>query len=470
MDCIDVPLECQSLRRELRLELKEHRGDRHFPAPELNQQLTRMVVKQLLGADAEGTRGWPPHMGICSAAPGLQGCSQICTCWLRLPSFYLITTKPLHDAGARSQDELEMLPNGLRTSGPALHPELSEDGVHKRSPSAGPSVSASLADMLLSEDEGSDAAEEQPAGAAAGSMQALEGLGRPAAAMVPQQVPRAAGAHETGFQPASEPPPAGAVKSGAAAAPTANSGSQAGGPHQQQQGAGSPTANVPVPPRATADGAQPAAAAAQAPAEGPSGAPSAALFQEQDTEGRQGQPLLPPSEASTAAPQTLPLQELLSARAPRQASPRPQQVPKPPPPPGKRKGARPPAAPLVVQRFDQYFREVMAPMRQRCRQRRLATRVDPAAVPFAIKAGSLYALFCLHQTQPGKTNVYMPTEVRCNACTDELSGKGCCCTDPHPQACCIVLHRGCTSTCHLAENAGSVPCPACLSQVASVPG
>lgn len=57
MNCVDVPLECQSLRRELRLELRGDRGDRHFPAPELNQQLTRMVVKQPLGADAEGMMG-----------------------------------------------------------------------------------------------------------------------------------------------------------------------------------------------------------------------------------------------------------------------------------------------------------------------------------------------------------------------------------------------------------------------------
>ena len=67
MDCVDVPLECQSLRRELRLELKEDRGERHCPAPELNQQLTRMVVKQLLGADAEGTRGCRSHIVVPAA-------------------------------------------------------------------------------------------------------------------------------------------------------------------------------------------------------------------------------------------------------------------------------------------------------------------------------------------------------------------------------------------------------------------
>lgn len=240
-----------------------------------------------------------------------------------------------------------------------------------------------------------------------------------------------------GVQPASDPLHASAVKSGAAAAAPVNHEAQAEGAHQQQQGAGCRAAEVLVPPGATADGAQPAAAAAQAPAGGLSGAPSAAVFQAQDTEGRQGQALLPPSESSTAAPQKLPLQELLAARAPPQASPRPQQVHKPPPPPGKRKGAKPPAAPLVVQRFDQYFREVVAPMRQRCRQRCLATRVDPAAVPFAIKAGSLYALFCLHQTQPGKTHVYMPTEARCNAYFDEMSGKGCCWTTFSPG----LLHR-----------------------------
>ena len=320
------------------------------------------------------------------------------------------------------------MPNELSTSGGALHLELSEG---RRSPSAGPSVSAgpsSLTDMLLSEDEESDAAEEQPpgAGAAAGSMQALEGLGTPAAATVPEQSAGAAGAHQTMVQPATEPPHAGAARSGAAAAPPANHGAQAGGPHQQQRGAGSPAASVPAPPRATADGAQPAAAAATAPGEGLSGGSSAALLHGQDMEGRHAQALLPLSESSTAAPQKLPLQELLSARAPPQASPRPQQMHKPPLPPGKRKCSKPPAAPLVVQRFDQYFREVMAPMRQRCHEGRLATRVDPAAVPFAIKAGSLYALFCLHQTQPGKTSVYMPTEVRWNAGADEMAGKGCC--------------------------------------------
>ena len=75
MDCIDVPLECQSLRRELRLELREDRGDRHFPAPELNRQLTRMVVKPLLGADAEGTG--VATLALVSAAhrPESQGCS-----------------------------------------------------------------------------------------------------------------------------------------------------------------------------------------------------------------------------------------------------------------------------------------------------------------------------------------------------------------------------------------------------------
>ena len=320
-----------------------------------------------------------------------------------------------------------MLSNELSTSAAAPHLEPSEDGLRMRSPSAGPSTSvgpsrrsSSLADMLLSEDEGSDTAEEQPAGPAARSMQALEGRGHPAAATVPEQLSQAAGAYGTGVQPASEAAPHGAVESGAAAAPPVNHGAQAGGPHLQQQGAGNPAADVLVPPRATAGGTQPAAAAAQAPAEGPSSAPSAALFQEQDTEGQQGQAPLPP-ESSAVAPQKLPLQELLSARAPLQASPRSQQVHKPPRRPGKRKGVKPPAAPLVVQRFDQYFREVMAPMRQRCHQRRLETRVDPAAVPFPIKAGSLYALFCLHQTQPGKTNVYMPTQVRCSAGFDEMS-------------------------------------------------
>ena len=68
MDCVDVPLECQSLRRELRLELREDRGDRHFPGPMLNQQLTRMVVKQPFGADGEGMMGCHPHIGTCSAA------------------------------------------------------------------------------------------------------------------------------------------------------------------------------------------------------------------------------------------------------------------------------------------------------------------------------------------------------------------------------------------------------------------
>lgn len=38
-------------------------------------------------------------------------------------------------------------------------------------------------------------------------------------------------------------------------------------------------------------------------------------------------------------------------------------------------------------------------------------RSDPASVPFETKAGSVFALYCLHETQPGKVPIYLPLEL-----------------------------------------------------------
>ena len=55
--------------------------------------------------------------------------------------------------------------------------------------------------------------------------------------------------------------------------------------------------------------------------------------------------------------------------------------------------------------------DVASPLTEGPPQPRPYTKLDPAAVPLATKAGAVYALYCIYETQPGRIPIYMPLEM-----------------------------------------------------------
>ena len=55
--------------------------------------------------------------------------------------------------------------------------------------------------------------------------------------------------------------------------------------------------------------------------------------------------------------------------------------------------------------------DVASPLTEAPPQPRPYTKLDPAAVPLATKAGAVYALYCIYETQPGRIPIYMPLEM-----------------------------------------------------------